>query len=774
MIQKVIGQGGMGAVYLAKDIKGQGRLCAIKEMSLSMVPPDEQPQAIQNFKIEAKILWGLDHPNLPALIGFFSQNQRYYLVMEYINGWTLEELLERNRAPFPERRALNWARQLCDVLTYLHSQKPPIIFRDMKPGNIMLTREGQIKLIDFGIARFFRPMHAQDTQILGTPGYAPPEQYGTSQTDERSDIYALGMTLFHLLTNTLSEHGFGLEYVHDNYPRISPMVARALEKATRIKPDERYEDVVAFQRALFGVGSFVFESGEIAATPEELAELCVNYPEEAADYLRDGEIEAWFQDLGENKLAELSHYLLKTEPDPLEAIQELVNEVLGQQEQRKDKNLGFVVPASHGGTATQAHNPVRYHLSSTRLTSDVHEMDEELIEADALYSSPQTVPVQVRPGTLDFGAVSPGISSPLTVSIASDVQGYKVSGTIRTEEPWIQLSQRKFDGIITDIGVRINSLRLQKNRHYSGKIIITPDDKAQRELVVKVAADIQASELRNRRHPGRTHGADLDVYDDDDELDNLVIKPDDVQRQYDSQGLHVTVQDEDLSEEDLKYGQLYEDGHFERKWDPWILSITQRKWQLLILSLCSSFMSSSLVYTLLSSSNPPPISPSPQFILVLVGMVPASTLGALIVSWDRMKRQQESLDRTVTSLVSSMLSLTLIEGCWQLIFGGKFGSLQLSVMLAVTAVGAAVGILRKPSDWILSRIRRLSYLLGTEHWLLIALAVVLGGGLGYFLTMGFVVGSFTTFGILLGIGIAIALVWRADDWQSKARRRQKV
>src|SRR6266700_1062491 len=148
-IIRTIGQGGMGAVYQAKDIK-RHTICAIKEMGLSMTPQEERAQAVQNFKSEAKILWGLNHPNLPSITGFFSENQHYFMVMEFIDGSTLEELLERNGAPFSERRVLGWARQLCDVLEYLHSQNPPIIFRAMKPANIMLTRDGHIKLIDFG------------------------------------------------------------------------------------------------------------------------------------------------------------------------------------------------------------------------------------------------------------------------------------------------------------------------------------------------------------------------------------------------------------------------------------------------------------------------------------------------------------------------------------------------------------------------------------------------------------------------------------------------
>ncbi|HET7638281.1 MAG TPA: serine/threonine-protein kinase, partial [Ktedonobacteraceae bacterium] len=237
---RTIGQGGMGAVYQARDIKRQ-TIYAIKEMSLSMVPPAERKQAVANFKTEARMLAGLSHPNLPTFSGFFTEGARHFLVMEYIDGFTLEEYLERNHAPFPERRVLGWARQLCDVLSYLHNQRPPIIFRDMKPGNIMLTRNGRVKLIDFGIARLFQHSNAHDTQLLGTPGFAPPEQYGKSQTDERSDIYSLAITLFQLMTNTLSEKGFGLRDVQAINPTISLPVARALEKASALDPEERFQ-----------------------------------------------------------------------------------------------------------------------------------------------------------------------------------------------------------------------------------------------------------------------------------------------------------------------------------------------------------------------------------------------------------------------------------------------------------------------------------------------------------------------------------------------------
>ncbi|MGH2510644.1 MAG: serine/threonine protein kinase, partial [Ktedonobacteraceae bacterium] len=305
VIVGAIGRGGMAAVYEARDTR-RGTSCAIKEMSLSTVPQNEHDQAVKNFLAEARILSRLNHPNLPAFTDFFTESARHFLVMELIDGSTLEELLETNQGPFSERRVLGWARQLCDVLEYLHGQQPPVIFRDLKPSNIMLTRAGHIKLIDFGIARLFRFSSAQDTQMLGTPGFAPPEQYGKSQTDERSDIYSLAMTLFQLMTDAVNEQGFGLKDIHATYSHISPPVARVLEKATTLKPEDRYESIVVFRRALLGIGTFRFEDGSEATTPDELADLCSHFPEEAADYLFAGEIESWLQEIGEHELARVA------------------------------------------------------------------------------------------------------------------------------------------------------------------------------------------------------------------------------------------------------------------------------------------------------------------------------------------------------------------------------------------------------------------------------------------------------------------------------------
>jgi serine/threonine-protein kinase len=196
-----LGQGGMGAVYQATDKRIGGKVWAIKEMSdAAIAAPYEKARAIAAFEQEAQLLARLDHTNIPKVTDFFTENQKHYIVMEFVPGETLEERVERQVVPCHEQEVREWAGQLCDVLSYLHSLTPPIIFRDLKPANIMLTPHGELKLIDFGIARLFRPGKVKDTQVIGTPGYAPPEQHGHGQTDARSDVYSLGVVLHHLVT----------------------------------------------------------------------------------------------------------------------------------------------------------------------------------------------------------------------------------------------------------------------------------------------------------------------------------------------------------------------------------------------------------------------------------------------------------------------------------------------------------------------------------------------------------------------------------------------
>jgi serine/threonine protein kinase len=202
-----VGKGGFGAVYKAEDIQLGNRLLAVKEMGQSSLSQQEIMEAAENFKREAHILAALKHPNLPSIYDHFSEVGRWYLVMDFIEGETLEEHLTKEpEGHLSVEETLQIGIQLCIVLSYLHSRQPPIIFRDLKPANIMVTPEGHLYLIDFGIARHFKPGQTRDTIAFGSAGYAAPEQYGKAQTTARSDIYSLGATLHQLLTGIDPSH----------------------------------------------------------------------------------------------------------------------------------------------------------------------------------------------------------------------------------------------------------------------------------------------------------------------------------------------------------------------------------------------------------------------------------------------------------------------------------------------------------------------------------------------------------------------------------------
>jgi WD40 repeat protein/predicted Ser/Thr protein kinase len=200
-VLQVLGQGGMGAVYQVEDSRLSNARRAVKEMSQRGLSPEELPEAQEAFKREAHLLATLVHPNLPRISDHFSDNGRWYLVMDYIEGETLADRLSKTQAgKLPLDTVLELGIQLCTVLHYLHSRPSPIIFRDLKPSNIMLTADEHLYLIDFGIARLFKPGKTKDTTAYGSPGYAAPEQYGRMQTSARSDLYSLGATLHQLVS----------------------------------------------------------------------------------------------------------------------------------------------------------------------------------------------------------------------------------------------------------------------------------------------------------------------------------------------------------------------------------------------------------------------------------------------------------------------------------------------------------------------------------------------------------------------------------------------
>ena len=258
LVLRKLGQGGFGAVYLVNDTRLGNKPCALKEMSDSaLVDALEKQKARDAFHQEARLLSTLSHYNLPRVTDYFSEGEKQFLVMDYLEGQTLADLLETRTElpvphPVPETQVVNWAEQLCDVLQYLHMRNPPIIFRDIKPGNIMVSPDGQtVKLIDFGIARLFKAGAGKDTTLLGTPGYAPQEQYGKGQSDARSDVYALGATLHHVLTlRDPGDQPFKFPPVRSLNPHISPELDKVVARAVELLPANRWQSADEMKRAL--------------------------------------------------------------------------------------------------------------------------------------------------------------------------------------------------------------------------------------------------------------------------------------------------------------------------------------------------------------------------------------------------------------------------------------------------------------------------------------------------------------------------------------------
>jgi len=263
----LVGQGGMGAVYEAEDLRLEGRRCALKEVQpLPGATERALVQAQEQFRQEASTLARLDHPNLPKVSDYFSHEGRDYLIMDFVAGQDLKALVDEAHAKgrfLPEQRVLGWISQVCDALSYLHSQGPSILHRDIKPANIRLTPQGLIKLVDFGLVK---PLDEDDPNTisvvrgLGTLPYTPLEQYSgaVGHTDARSDIYSLGATLYHLLTGRRpanAQERFLNPQILASPREINPAMSARTEDcilwAMAMHPDRRPASVKELRHALF-------------------------------------------------------------------------------------------------------------------------------------------------------------------------------------------------------------------------------------------------------------------------------------------------------------------------------------------------------------------------------------------------------------------------------------------------------------------------------------------------------------------------------------------
>ncbi len=274
-----VGKGGFGAVYQGQDTQLANRLVAIKEMSQRGLTPEELQEATTAFERETHLLAALSHPNLPSVYEYFSEHGRTYLVMEFIQGETLEGVLSQaSGGKLGVEEALSIGVQLCTVLEYLHTRQPPIIFRDLKPSNVLITSERHLYLIDFGIARHFKPGQGRDTVAFGSPGYAAPEQYGKAQTTVQADIYSLGATLHHLLSGhdpSLSPFLFAPLHLSE-CPDLGMLIGRMLEQDVKKRP----VSMAAVKQELERLATPAAASPPPVKTPEQ-------WMEEAEAYFAD-------------------------------------------------------------------------------------------------------------------------------------------------------------------------------------------------------------------------------------------------------------------------------------------------------------------------------------------------------------------------------------------------------------------------------------------------------------------------------------------------------
>jgi len=270
-IIELVGQGGMGAVYKANDRRLEGRICAVKEilpnLAENSTSEQELEQIAEQFRTEASILARLDHPNLPKVSDYFSNGTREYLVMDFVPGRDLLEILQEARRQnefLTETQVLAWATQLLDALEYLHDQDPPVLHRDIKPSNIKLTPRGDIKLVDFGLVKILNYDETRTVTVVqgrGTVAYTPLEQYGgdTGFTDARSDIYSLGATLYHLLAGEPPVDAkerflrpgslISLRQINTN---VSPGIERSIFQALAMHPTERPANAREMRDLLLG------------------------------------------------------------------------------------------------------------------------------------------------------------------------------------------------------------------------------------------------------------------------------------------------------------------------------------------------------------------------------------------------------------------------------------------------------------------------------------------------------------------------------------------
>ncbi len=509
-----LSEGGMGAVYLAQDTKLFNRTCVVKEMLPFYTTDEERRVAERNFEREARTLASLRHPGVPEIYDYFIEDDRYYLVMAFVEGEDLGAMLEERGQAFTEEEVTRYGLQLARILAYLATLNPPIIHRDIKPANILLEKStGQVKLVDFGIARSSirsERLDATGSIIMGTRGYAPPEQY-SGDTTPASDIYALGATLHHLVTGKHPlRGGTTLRSVREIRPEVSPALDTLLTEMIRMDPDlrpdatqvkERFERMSGTQVAK---NAFVMRNGVEVYSVGELVQACEQNPDVGRHHLMAGHLKEWFLSQNRHDWAGLAEQCVSQAPDEKVALEwflrgldkdlpapelALEEQTLDFGEVERDSSYSFLAPYTNRTrgyliVAAGSQQPWLAVESAytgcypgeqgqVQVTLDTHNMPAGNYRREALglaWEGGQCqVPVAfnvlwppggaIDPDELNFGAVLEGEPAVRELVLHS-TGGSDWVGRLHTDTPWL--------------GVNSSTFRIPSQAHLRFQVAIQP------------------------------------------------------------------------------------------------------------------------------------------------------------------------------------------------------------------------------------------------------------------------------------------------------------
>ena len=500
-ILKKLSEGGMGAVYLAQDTKLFNKLCVIKEMLPFYTNEREKRIAERNFEREAKTLAHLRHPGIPEIYDYFIEEGRNYLVMAFVEGQNLQEILDESEGGLPEKDVILYGVQLTRVLAYLAERNPPTMHRDIKPANIILEKTtGQVKLVDFGIARESlgsERLDATKSIVMGTQGFAPPEQFSGRATPA-SDVYALGATLHYLLTGIhplKMATPFHFDPVRTFRPEVSPRLDELILEMVRPDPSqrpaaqelkERFERLTGTQVAH---QAFVMRSGVEVYSVGELVQACDKDPVSGQYHLRQGHFRDWFLTQNRHDLAEWAEQCLQEAPDEKVALEwflrgvdpslpppelSMTESVIDFGEVERDSSYSLLAPFTNGTRGyllaavaslvpwlkveTEYVGCYAGETGQIQLTLDTANMPEGFYTQNALAiaweDQQTTVPVQMNviwppggrlePERVDVGMVWEGQAAvPLTLTL-NNTGGSEWVGRLQSTAPWITLQQDTF------------------------------------------------------------------------------------------------------------------------------------------------------------------------------------------------------------------------------------------------------------------------------------------------------------------------------------------